>query len=126
MKNDPSKTAISLIQKIKQEIEESNISIHTMIEEVKMMQFTIKPIHGDISLLIKKDHAFIAALWKLGKMDHIISTEASQLNNKEKKIFFNYIEHQKLSATQRISSHHTADFEVEIVKNKTISHTMLN
>lgn len=127
MKNVTSKTALALIQKIKREVEESHPSIHTMIEEVKMMQFTIKPIHGDLSFLIKKDYAFVSALWKLGKIDHIIHTEASQLDNKEKKLFFNYIEYQKLSVARHIPSNHaTADFEVEIVKNKASSRKMLN
>lgn len=136
MKNTSSKTALALIQKIKREIEESQPSIHTMIEEVKMMQFIIKPIHGDLSSLIKKDHTFVTALWKLGKIDHIIHTEAEQLDSKEKKLFFNYIEHQRLSLPQtgsrfatishQTSSHHPADFEIEIIKNKATSRTMLN
>lgn len=142
MKNTPLKTAVALIQKIKREIEESQPSIHTMIEEVKMMQFIIKPIHGDLSSLIKKDHTFVTALWKLGKIDHIIHTEAEQLDSKEKKLFFNYIEHQRLSLPQtgsrlprmrgfatishQTSSHHPADFEIEIIKNKATSRTMLN
>lgn len=126
MKNTPLKTAVALIQKIKREIEESQPSIHTMIEEVKMMQFIIKPIHGDLSSLIKKDHTFVTALWKLGKIDHIIHTEAEQLDSKEKKLFFNYIEHQRLSLSHQTSSHHPADFEIEIIKNKATSRTMLN
>lgn len=126
MKNAPSKTALSLIQKMRREIEETQPPLQTMIEEVKMMQFIIKSVHGDLSFLMRKDHTFVTALWKLGKIDQIISTEVQQLDTEEKKIFFNYMEHQKMSIAHHTSYHQTADFEVEIVKNKKITNKMIN
>lgn len=126
MKNAPSKTALALIQKMRREIEETQPPIQTMIEDIKMMQFTIRSVHGDLSFLIKKDHAFVTALWKLGKIDQIISSEVQQLDTEEKKIFFNYMEHQKVSIVNHTPHHQTADFEVEIVKNKKITNKMIN
>lgn len=136
MRNIPHKTAFTLIQKMKREIEETQPSTQLMIDEIKMMRFKIRSVQGDIDFLTKKNHGFITALWKIGKIDEIVSIEAQQLDEEEKKIFFNYIEsqqynmqkelHVNLPATSHTSQNQVAILEIEIVKERKINNKTLN
>lgn len=119
MKQNAQKTALALIRKMKQEVEDARPPIQTMLDDIKMMRFKIRALFGDISLLAKKDHIFVEALWKLGKMDEIVTTEVAALSRDEQKIFFHYMENKQ---SPPIDYHalppHAPVLEIEIIKER--------
>lgn len=71
-----------------------------MIDEVRMMKFKIRPIHGDILLFNLKDERLIEALWSLGKLDELFHDKYHGLSSKDKSTFFRILDgmHQRLQA----------------------------
>jgi len=63
-----------------------------MYDEVQMMHFKIRPLQGDVSLLNLSDTNLIEALWNLGKLDEFFRTQKDQLTQKQKQIFFQFLE----------------------------------
>ena len=47
-----------------------------MYDEVRMMRFKVKPVHGDLSVLNINNHHFMEILWSLGKMDEFFQANA--------------------------------------------------
>ena len=61
-----------------------------MFEEVQMMKFKIKPIHGDVSAFNLKNISFIESLWSLGKLDEFFHREFPQLSKKDQEVFLRF------------------------------------
>ena len=58
-----------------------------MYDEVRMMRFKVKPVHGDLSVLNINNHHFMEILWSLGKMDEFFQANADSLSQDEKSTF---------------------------------------
>jgi len=95
---------LDLIKKITFEIESAKPSKKQMIEDVKMMNFKIRPLIGDVFDLVKKEVGFLESLWKIGKIEEIVSGGVSKLNNEEKEIFFRYLDDFQNQMERKISS----------------------
>lgn len=127
---------LDLVKKITQEVEKSNPSIEQMIEEIKMMQFKIRPIAGDIFQLLSQKHAFLTWLWRIGKVDEIVSRYLKNLTPKEREIVFDYLnrwyeEYEKKMASSFLSFQEKPDpsfmvLELEVFRRKIYSKKQLN
>lgn len=95
---------LELIRKITLEVENARPSRERMIEDVKMMNFKIRPLMGDIFQLTKKEVGFLESLWKIGKTEEIVVRGINELNNREKEIFLRYLENFQKQRERRISS----------------------
>jgi hypothetical protein len=58
-----------------------------MYDEVRMMHFKVKPVHGDLSVLNINNHHFMEILWSLGKMDEFFQANADSLSQEDKSTF---------------------------------------
>lgn len=67
-------------------------SLDKMYDEVQMMHFKIRPLQGDVSLLNLADINLIEALWNLGKLDEFFRSQKDKLTQKQKQIFFQFLE----------------------------------
>jgi hypothetical protein len=96
-----------------------------MYEEVRMMNFKIRPLQGDVSFLNLNDQRLIEVLWQLGKLDEFFQKEFTGLPTKQKEVFFQYFEslhnrlqgqlnHLNLKDGAKIKGN--SFFEMEIVK----------
>jgi hypothetical protein len=95
--------ALDLIQKINEDIERHKPSKEAMMEDIKMMNFKVKPVSGDIFSLTKKDIGFIESLWRLGKVEEMVSDKLEHLAENEKDIFFNYLDDLQVRTQQEIA-----------------------
>ncbi len=59
-----------------------------MLEEVQMMNFKIRPLQGDISILDLKDKQLIEALWSLGKLDEFFKKEYHKISVRSRPLAF--------------------------------------
>lgn len=104
VKLDSKKTnALDLIRKITNDIEKYKPSKEIMMEEIKMMNFKVKPVSGDIFSLTKKDIGFVESLWKLGKVEEMVADKIDNLEENEKDIFFNYLDDLQVRTQQEIA-----------------------
>jgi len=98
-----------------------------MIHEVRMMNFKVRPISGDISDLDFSNTEFIDALWSLGKLDEFFQKEYRSIKSRQKGVFYRLIDDMRACfqlqlnkariETVESSEKHKRRFEVEIIKN---------
>lgn len=100
-----------------------------MISEVRMMQFKIRPVEGDITALNFKNYSFIETLWSLGKLDEFFLQHESKLKKSDKIVFYrlfdglyeqyrNKLNHINLKKDQYDEGKVPSGFEVEIFREK--------
>lgn len=97
------------------------------MQEVKMMNFKIRPILGDISLLGKRNDGFLEAIWRIGRIEEVIAKDIHTLNTKERELFFRYLE--KIHGSiQRIPSfkEEAEIVEFELIKEQKYHRKYLN
>lgn len=101
-------------------------SIEEMIQEVRMMNFKVRPVYGNIAKLDFKNGAFIDALWSLGKLDEFFRDEVVGIEDEEREIFFKIIEEMRASFQKQLNRTQISDktpkgdptfFEIEIFKD---------
>lgn len=83
---------LHVLAEFQKNILEKKPSADKMYDEVQMMHFKIRPLQGDVSLLNLSDSNLIEALWNLGKLDEFFRTQKDQLTQKQKQIFFQFLE----------------------------------
>ncbi len=71
---------------------DSHPTYQQMYEELRMMNFKIRPLQGDLSLFNLSDERLVELLWKLGKLDEFFQKEYQQLDGKEKNVLVRYID----------------------------------
>lgn len=87
------RSAVDLIRRIATEIEGVTPAKQTMIADLKMMNFKIRPLSGDLfSLSTTPDMAFLLSLWRIGKIEEIVKTALQTLDDIEMESFFDYLE----------------------------------
>lgn len=110
-------TALNLIKKIDGEIISVTPSRETMLEDIKMMQFKIRPLTGNVFDLARQENRFLEALWKTGKIEEIISQVLPQLDKKERETFFHYLRHLQSSLGEKITyGENVKIFEFEVFR----------
>lgn len=121
--------AVDLIKKLAFELEYSKPSKEKMVEDLKMMNFKIRSLFGDISVLTESRNraGFLETLWKIGKLEETVAEGISKLDKEEKKIFFNLIENLKDKVQKKIclqfnrpsfENKETDVLELEILKER--------
>jgi len=80
------------LRSFQKNIIEKKPTLTQMWQEVRMMEFKIKPIQGDIWRINFQDKEFIEALWNLGKLEEFFQKNYQQLKPSDKKIFFNFFD----------------------------------
>lgn len=102
-------------------------NFHQMFDEIRMMQFKIKPLNGDISLLNLKNQDFIGILWSLGKLDEFFQLQYRKVSSKKKDLFLRLFDeiHEKfqeqlntLSLKPERVEETSPTFEMEIFKER--------
>jgi len=83
---------LHVLAEFQKNILEKKPSHDKMYDEVQMMHFKIRPLQGDVSLLNLSDINLIEALWNLGKLDEFFQNQKDRLTQKQKKIFFQFLE----------------------------------
>lgn len=97
-----------------------------MYHEVRMMNFKVRPVEGDISQLDFGNKEFIDALWSIGKLDEFFRLEISRISKDEKEAFFRLVDEMRTNfqiqlnkanlASSRLGGSTRSVFEVEIIK----------
>ncbi|MBP9691479.1 hypothetical protein KBD81_05375 [Candidatus Woesebacteria bacterium] len=98
-----------------------------MIHEVRMMNFKVHPVTGDIADLDFSNSEFIDALWSLGKLDEFFRAEFFQMKNHDQDVFYRLIEDMRTNFQQKLNKANIAAiefkerpkrmFEIEIIKD---------
>lgn len=107
-------------------------TLDDMISEVRLMNFKIRPVSGNISTLDFKNLEFIDALWSLGKLDEFFRIEFPNIEEDDKDIFFRLVEEMRNNLQQRLNKSQLIKaipqekedqlfFEIEIFKENTPS-----
>lgn len=124
-------TKLDLFEKIKnfqKTVLSNRPETSTMLHDIRMMNFKIRPLAGEISQLDLQNPEFIGALWSLGKLDDFFRQEFFKLPDQEKEVFFRLVDELRYEFQQQINTvgvlperelsgdqnHHP--FEVEIIK----------
>ncbi len=109
---------------------EKEPTLTQMWQEVRMMEFKIKPIHGDIWKINFQNKQFIRTLWNLGKLEEFFQRNYQQLKPNDKKIFFDFLDelyqrYQKqlnrlrFKKNQKLSPYSVLEMEIFRVKKQT-------
>lgn len=61
-------------------------ALPAMLEEIRMMQFKIKPVSGDVGHLNFKNSNFIEMIWSLGKLEEVLQKEYAKLTLANRKL----------------------------------------
>jgi hypothetical protein len=97
-----------------------------MISEVRMMNFKVRPVYGNISKLDFTNNDFINALWSLGKLDEFFKEEFPQVEDEERDVFFKLVDDMRVSLQQKLNHAYKTKktpkenkvfFEIEIYKD---------
>lgn len=98
-----------------------------MWDEVRMMQFKVRPLYGDISFINLKNKNLIEIIWRLGKLDDIFQKKYDSLDEDQKAVFFRMIDslHEQLQAElnkvdlkRESTPQNQPSLEMEIFKEK--------
>ena len=85
-------SALYFIREVIDEVNLVNPSTDEMIADIKMMNFTLRPLSGDIFSLAERQLGLLESLWKIGKIEEIVTRATDSLSADERIVFFNYID----------------------------------
>jgi len=128
MKSAKKTDVIDKIKEFQEELLVKKPDIQQMVHEVRMMNFKVRPINGNISDLDFSNMEFIDALWSLGKLDEFFRKEAPVISNAEKSVFFRIVNDLRVEMQHRLRSANIDSakspqknmagvFELEIIKD---------
>ncbi|HLC94677.1 MAG TPA: hypothetical protein VJH96_03870 [Patescibacteria group bacterium] len=83
---------LQLIQKVKKVMQRQAPPQEQMMQEVKMMNFKVRPLFGDISLLMRRKSGFLEAVWRVGSIEETVAKNICKLDRQEQELFFRYLE----------------------------------
>jgi conjugal transfer/entry exclusion protein len=96
------KSALDIIKQIMVEVENELPTQDNMRKEVQMMGFKIRQITGDMSSLSRLDSNVIESLWKIGKIDEIISSNFDKLDEVDQDRLLDYLHAIETKTEQRL------------------------
>ncbi len=96
------RTAFDIIKQIHNEVEEQGLSLPAMVRDIQMMGFKIRPLVGDISAIAKMHDEVVRSLWKIGKIDEIISSSIYELEEDDQERLIDYLKKMESEAENRI------------------------
>lgn len=83
IKND----VIDIVKGFQKRVLDKKPPLGQMFEEVQMMNFKIRPLQGDISILNLKNNHFIEILWSLGKLDEFFQDHYRKIYGRKRELF---------------------------------------
>lgn len=116
------KTALQFIREVVSHIEKIHPNREQMLHEVKMMNFKIRPVSGDIFKLAKQNNNLMESLWRIGKIEDVVMRAYDNLDRRELKTFFNYMDHLEAQMQYKIIG--SVDDELDDVQKDLRSITM--
>ena len=91
-KNEKKEDVISLLSYYQKTVIANKPSLEIMLDEIKMMNFKIRPLSGDFSFINGMDSKLIEMIWNLGKLDQLYRDKESLLKSKDRKLFMKFFE----------------------------------
>ena len=85
------KSALDIIKQIMDEVENTLPTQDMMLMDVQMMGFKIRQITGDSDSLSRIDGQVIESLWRVGKIDQIISASFDHLDEDNQGRLLDYL-----------------------------------
>lgn len=98
------KTALDVIHQIRVIVSAKPRSSQAMLEDMKVMQFKIRPVDGDIGKLNGLDDKLIYSLWKIGKIDELVRSSFKALSHDDKETLISYLREFESRTQQEIMS----------------------
>ncbi len=92
VKKTGSKDIMRLFKYFQTNILEKQPLFGTMLKDVRMMQYKIRPLRGDISIINFSNKTLVETLWQLGKMEDFITTNRKVVKKSQERIFFRYFD----------------------------------
>ncbi len=112
-------SALFFIKEVMTEVTTIKPSAQEMLRDIKMMDFKVRPVSGDLFALAMKQTGLLEQLWRIGKIEEIVRRAIMSLNSHERGLFFNYIDtlekqmHEETSKEmQRIQRHDGKDHQM--------------
>jgi len=123
--------AVDKIKQFQEHILANKPEISEMVHDVRMMNFKIRPVSGDITKLDYSNNDFIEALWSLGKLDEFFRTEFESIDSNEKNAFFRMINDLRVNFQNQLKQANIQAidfkdksmmqlFEIEIIKENNL------
>ena len=132
MKKKIYKDVLGILHDFQETLVENKPTLQEMYEQIRMMRFKVRPVHGDVSLINLADVKLIEALWNLGKLEEMYRRELIFVSRQDKKVFSRFFDHfnqhfqkelNKISLKIQYDYHEEEDdssiVEMEIFKEKT-------
>lgn len=120
---------LDLVYRFQKRVLENKPAKEAMYQDVRMMQFKIRPLQGDVSLLNLKNEHFIEILWSLGKLDEFFQRHIEQVSAKQRDTFYRLFDEMyqrfqnelnKINLQKEKSNDLSAGFEMEIFKERSM------
>jgi len=91
-KNEKREDVISLLSYYQKTVIANKPSLEIMLDEIKMMNFKIRPLSGDFSVINGMDSKLIEMIWNLGKLDQLYREKENLLRSEDRKLFMKFFE----------------------------------
>lgn len=113
----------SLLSQYQQVVVLNKPTLAIMLDEIKMMNFKIRPLSGDVSIIRAMDSKLIEMVWNLGKLDQLYREKERFLKLKDRELFVKFFEsmHEKfqkelglvqVTVPEQVESAHALEMEV--------------
>lgn len=83
--------ALDVITSIVSAMREQPTSREDLLGELQSMRFTVTPVSGDISSMSWEQGQFLESLWSFGKIDQIIRSNYSHMEESERERLMDFI-----------------------------------
>lgn len=84
------RTAADIIRQISIEVEGRKLPLEIMVRDIQMMRFKVRSLFGDISSLQTTHYDFVQSLWKIGRIDEIVSESLHTLDEDGQEALLDY------------------------------------
>lgn len=91
-KNVKKEDVLTILREYQKTIFTNKPSVEKMMDEIRMMNFRVRPINGDISAINGMDIKLIEMIWNLGKLDELYRGKERLLNQKDRKLFVKFFQ----------------------------------
>ncbi|OGK38960.1 hypothetical protein A3F34_00355 [Candidatus Roizmanbacteria bacterium RIFCSPHIGHO2_12_FULL_44_10] len=116
-------SALDIIKQIMIEVELPQPSFESMLVDIQMMHFKIRPLIGDITTLSEMDTEVITLLWRIGRIDEIIHASYDSLSDDDQDKLLDYLQHVELQAESDLrralkqkNSHSKSTLKLEVFR----------